>query len=151
MKYGLKRRKPLRRSLIRPKERVGIVGGEYMFMHAGKTYVLSGKFVNDPVSPDGWRWVATRESNRVIRVLVCELAGERCEMRSSEQCWGWAKSWNGHPHHVRHKKMGGAFTDDRIWIEVDGERVRIRIWACPSCHQEHHGPLAWSKKNATSS
>jgi hypothetical protein len=145
MKGGLRRNKLKRRIPIRVKKHVGVVGGEYIFEHAGNTYVLNGKFVNDPRAPEGIRWIATPESNRVIRVLVCEIADSRCELRTSPDCWGRVAPWKGHPHHRVHKGMGGANTDDRIWVMVDGEKWRIRMWACPACHREHHGVPRWSK------
>jgi hypothetical protein len=131
-----------RKKRIGPKVRVSKPEGQYHFDYRGEHYVLDGRFIQDSTSPDGLRWVASKEAARTIRALVCEIADKQCEMRLNAQCWKWAPSWVGHPHHFKHKKMGGASADDRIW--VNGER--IRIWACPGCHQEHHGPLAWSKK-----
>src|SRR5216684_1878653 len=138
------KRHPLYRSPIRPKTHPGTVGGEYNFTYGGKDYSLPGRFLQDPASPDGLRWIATRESGRVIRKLVCEMANARCELKTSPQCLKWAPLRNGDPHHVHHKKMGGANTEDRIW--VNGERVRI--CTCKNCHRDHHNHLHWSRRAA---
>lgn len=121
-------------------------GEEYVLMHRGKEYRLAGRFVNDPTSPDGQRWIAAYASKPIIRRIVCELAGAMCEMSNSPECWKSAPVWVGHPHHVRHKKMGNAFGDDRIFLEIDGQTVRIRVWGCPVCHRDHHNKLHWSGK-----
>lgn len=136
---------------IRPrslKSMSGTPGGEYTFDLNGKHYELSGRFVQDEFSPsdDKRRWIATPESNRIIRALVCKLSNKQCQVRREKHCWKWAPVEIGHPHHVQHKKMGGAFTDDRIWIVIDGEIVQIRVWSCPTCHREHHNKLYWTPK-----
>ena len=143
-----RQRHPLYRSRIHPKTHPGTVGGEYNFTYAGKDYSLPGRFLQDPSSPDGLRWIATRESNRIIRHLVCGMANAQCELEKSEQCWKWAPVDRGHPHHLKHKKMGGAFTDDRIWILIDGELTKLRVWSCPVCHFDHHNHLHWSRRAA---
>jgi hypothetical protein len=120
----------------------GIIGDEYKFTFQGEDYSLSGRFIEDQQSPDLLRWIATRESNAVIRSIVYEIADGKCEMHRLGNCWKWAPVDRGHPHHLIHKKMGGAYTDDRIW--VCGKR--IRIWACPTCHSDHHGNPQWSFK-----
>lgn len=127
----------------------GTPGGEYIFTYAGKRYELPGRFVQDPASAsdDGLRWIATPESAKVIRHLVCEIAGKQCELATEPHCWKWAPLDRGQPHHLRHKKMGGAFSEDRIWIVVDGEWIRMRVWACPVCHQNHHNRLHWTRKD----
>lgn len=125
-------------------------GGEYVFVHRGQEYRLAGKFVQDNTSPDGLRWIAAKESKPILTRIVFELADGRCQMKNAAAfCWGYVPRWSGHPHHVRHKKMGGAFTDDRIWLEIDGEKTQIRIWGCPVCHRDHHDKLHW-RKNLTS-
>lgn len=137
-------RHPLYRPKIRQHERQGTPGGEYVFTYGGQTLTLPGKFVQDPQSPDGQRWIGTRESNRIICTLVCEMANSRCELQTSEKCWGWTPFGSGDPHHVIHKKMGGANTEDRIW--VCGEKVRV--WSCKACHRDHHNKLYWKGKTA---
>ena len=134
---------------VSQKRKQGTPGGEYIFDYAGKHYELPGRFIIDRESPsdDGLRWVATPESGREIRRIVCELADKQCELGSSPTCWKWAPLPQGQPHHVRHAKMGGAFTEDRIWITIEGEVWQMRIWACPNCHQRHHNPLHWTKKS----
>lgn len=136
-----------RRRTVRPKRTEGIPGGNWDFELNGQTYSLPGKFVQDARSgsDDGKRWIATRESNREIRRIVCELAGKECQLHKADNCWKWAPVHLGQPHHVRHCKMGGAFTDDRIFIFVDGERTVIRVWSCPTCHRQHHNPLHWGE------
>jgi hypothetical protein len=132
-----------RYSSLRPRKKVFRPGGEYIFDCLGRHYELPGKFVQDPLSPsdDGLRWIAAPESKPIIRRLVCELANKQCEVQESKHCWKWAPVDRGHPHHTIHKKMGGAFTDDRIFLKIGGETVQIRVWSCPNCHQKHHGDL----------
>lgn len=142
---------PLRRSPIRycsKKKARGVPGGEYIFDLNSKHYELPGRFVQDEtsLSDDRRRWIATPESNRVIRELVCKVADKQCQVRRGKGCWKWAPLHLGHPHHGIHKKLGGAFTDDRIWIVIDGEISQIRVWSCPTCHQEHHNKLYWTPK-----
>jgi hypothetical protein len=134
---------------ISKKKREGTPGGAYIFDYAGKHYELPGRFIQDETaaSDDKRRWVATLESGRIIRRLVCQLANKFCELSTEPHCWKWAPLERGQPHHLRHKKMGNAFGDDRIWIVVDGELVRVRIWACPTCHQNHHNRLHWTRKD----
>jgi hypothetical protein len=134
----------------RPKPKPGTPGGEYNFTWRGKAYSLPGKFVQDAesASDDGLRWIAAKESKSIIAGLVCQIADDYCELHEAKGCWGKVPRFVGHPHHVRHKKMGGAQTDDRIWIAVDGDWVRIRVLACPTCHAQHHGEPRWSQKEA---
>ena len=133
-------RKPIRRYGPRP----GTPGGDYIFTYRGKAYSLPGRFLQDPTSPDGRRWIATRESNRVIRSIIRELADSFCELHESSGCWGWTPLESGHAHHAIHKKLGGSFTDDRIWVAGK----RIRFWTCATCHKAHHGKLHWSRRAA---
>jgi hypothetical protein len=148
------RRHPLTRTWLRPnrvrESKHSHPGGEYIFTHRGKQYSLPGKMIQDRTSPsaDGLRWVAHPKSKPTITSIVYELAGGHCQMHKSPSCWGWMPRGVGHPHHVRHKKMGNAFGDDRIWIEIDGEQVQIRILGCPSCHRNHHNKLQWTGKSA---
>lgn len=139
---------PLRRSPIRkvsPKRSSGTTGGEYTFKHRGRSYSLPGRMLADPVSPDGWRWIATPHSDAVIRGIVSELADKRCEVKVAPNCWGWTADL-GHAHHVAVKGMGGVHTDDRLFR--CGER--IRVLACPSCHRKLHGDVEWGlRRNAT--
>ncbi len=140
------RRSHLRRSFIRPKPREHAQpGGEYIFTYKGQEYRLKGRFVNDPVSPDGLRWYATWQSAKIIGRIVREIAENHCELLISPSCWEWLPYGRGHLHHAILKKMGGAFHEDRIW--VNGERVRFL--ACPSCHREKHGKLYWTPKEKT--
>src|ERR1035438_6540228 len=37
-------------------------------------------------------------------------------------------------HHVYGRGMAGAKRDDRIWIELHGERVRNLVTLCSDCH-----------------
>ena len=137
-----------RRWMRARKERQGTPGGEYIFDLYGKHYELPGRFIVDKTSPsdDGLRWVGTSDSNRTVRILVHKIASGQCQVKKNKQCWKWAPVDRGHPHHAIHKKMGGAFADDRIWLAICGETVQIRVWSCPGCHAEHHNPLAWSYK-----
>jgi hypothetical protein len=130
------------------KPKPGTPGGEWTFTWGGKHYVLSGRYIQDATSPsdDGLRWIASSESVKFINQLVHKIANGQCELKLAPNCWKWAPHGAGHPHHVRHKKMGGAFTDDRIWISIAGEPTQIRIWACPSCHRNHHNRLHWSRR-----
>jgi hypothetical protein len=140
-------RHPLKRFRIRPRSAKylqGSVGGEYVFLYRGREISLPGRFVQDPTSPDGLRWIAMRESAKVIRSIVRDLANSQCELQEAKGCWGWTPLEFGHAHHAVHKKLGGAFADDRIWVA--GER--IRLWTCPTCHEKHHGKLHWGRKDA---
>lgn len=132
----------------RPHRKAGSPGGNYEFTCLAQTYSLPGRFLQDMTSPsdDHLRWVGTTESNRIIRQLVWELASQQCQLRETELCWKWAPLRMGQPHHKIHKKMGGAFTDDRIWLTIGGEVVQIRVWACPQCHSKHHNHLHWTGK-----
>jgi hypothetical protein len=140
--YKWVRRRPIRS--VSPKRNVGTPGGEYDFTYAGKFYSLPGRMIVDPTSPDGKRWVATPGSAKIIRQIVCEMAGECCELEIKSNCWKRAPLQCGHRYHGKHKKMGGAFTDDRIWI--NGKKMLF--WSCPSCHTEHHGTPQWSRRAA---
>lgn len=148
MTFNYLRRSPRRLRPVSPKREQGAVGGSWEFDFMGRHYSLPGRFVQDVESPsdDGLRWIATPQSNKVIRGLVERIAERHCQLKESKSCWDWSPV--GHAHHVRHKKMGGAFTDDRIWIVIDGEKTQIRIWACYSCHDPHHNKLHWSKVSA---
>lgn len=132
-----------RKRFLANKPKKGTPGGEYCFRVLGKDFILAGRFILDMESPsdDHQRWVATAESARIIRRIVCDLADKQCQLKESPLCWKWAPVDKGQPHHAIHKKMGGAFTDDRIWLQIDGELVQIRLWACPNCHQKHHNRL----------
>jgi hypothetical protein len=139
------------RRWLRPKkEKPSKPEGRYIFDIGSKHYELEGRFVQDAESPsdDGLRWIATKESNRIIRWIVNSLANSYCQVRKGRQCWKFTPLDRGHPHHVIHKKMGGACTDDRIFLKIGGEQVQIRVWSCPFCHQEHHGRLAWGESQA---
>lgn len=127
--------------MIRPRKKPVNPAGEYTFTHKGKEYSLSGHWINDPTSPDGMRWIATSHAKTTLNRIVYELAGSHCEMQKVSNCWRWVPYGCG-THHVITKKMGGAFTDDRIWR--NGER--IRVLSCPSCHRNHHNRLHWSSK-----
>lgn len=147
------RRHPLPRSRWTgraPRDKRSQPGGEYVFTHRGKEYRLPGKFIQDPTSPsnDGLRWVAHPSAKPTLAQVVFELSGGQCEMTNGPDCWKFAARWNGHPHHVRHKKMGGAFTEDRIFLTIAGQVVRIRVWGCPTCHKNHHNKLHWTAKSA---
>jgi hypothetical protein len=148
------RRKPLNRnrSWLRrgqPREpKRSQPGGEYVLTHRGKQHVLPGRYIVDPTSPDGKRWIAHSSVRPILAQIVFELSGGLCEIKNGPDCWGYAARWNGHPHHVKHKKMGGAFTDDRIFLEIDGQVVRIRVWGCPTCHKNHHNKLHWTGESA---
>jgi len=135
-------RHSLRVKPITDKRRDGVTGEEYVFTFRNQQYRLPGHIRYDQTSPDGIRWIATPASAKVIRMIVCELAERRCELKLSESCWGFLPLNIGHAHHLRRKKMGGAFTDDRIWIL--GQRVRF--WTCPTCHRHEDGDLQWSKR-----
>lgn len=137
------------RRWLRPKkkEKPSKPEGRYIFDIGSKHYELDGRYVQDAESPsdDRLRWIANAASNKIIRWLTNSLANSRCQLEKNRQCWKFTPLDKGHPHHVIHKKMGGAFTDDRIWLMIGGEKVQIRVWACPYCHQEHHGRLAWGE------
>jgi len=138
------RRRPRTRNLrsMSIKHAHGKTGGEYEFLYRGKIVSLAGHYKIDPMSPDGRRWIASREAAKIIRRIVCELADATCELHLDPSCWRWLPLGSGHPHHLRLKKMGGAFTEDRIWVA--GQRVRF--WTCPTCHRcEHPGPQ-WTPK-----
>jgi hypothetical protein len=129
---------------LRRKERPQDIAGEYIFTHRGKEYRLAGQWKNDPHSPDGTRWIAASRSKTILTQIVAELADLRCEVKVSKQCWGWTPRAAGHRHHEVHKKMGGGFTDDRIWIND----LRVAFWTCWSCHRDERNPLHWSKRGA---
>jgi hypothetical protein len=124
------------------KRQDGTQGGEYTFDFHGRRYSLPGRWLADPVSPDGWRWIATPHSNAIIRGLVAQIADRHCELKLGKDCWGWTPVDSGHPHHVVTSRMGSAFRDDRLFRNGD----RIRIWVCPSCHRKRHGDVQWSTK-----
>lgn len=127
---------------VSSKRMLGTPGGEYQFRLSGKDYSLPGRFLQDPESPDGMRWVATPDSNKIIRRIVCQMANSRCEWKLVPHCWGYLPLEVGHPHHSITKGMGGAHSDDRIF--VGGEQ--IRFWVCPTCHRAEHGDVQWSEK-----
>jgi len=128
-------------NFIRPKRRPTKPEGDYIFTHRGKEIRVAGRYLNDPSSPDGLRWIAASHSKPILSRIVHELADGVCEIKLSPGCWKRVPYGYG-THHVVTKKMGGAFTDDRIWR--DGER--IRILGCPSCHRNLHNRLHWTPK-----
>jgi hypothetical protein len=128
---------------VSEKNTTGTEGENWEFTFEGKAYSLPGRFVQDALaaSDDGRRWIAAREAKKTIREIVFAIAQKKCQVRNSRLCWKWAPIHLGQPHHTRHKKMGNAFGDDRIWIIVDGVEEQIRVWACPNCHRIHHNAL----------
>jgi hypothetical protein len=139
-------RRPPRFSRIPPrKERPVDPRGDWRFTWRGRDHALPGRWLNDPTSPDGMRWIAAPSAIPTIVGIVAEEAGNQCELKLPKvQCWGWTPRDCGHRHHLVLKKMGGAFADERIWI--NGERKQI--WTCPTCHRARHGRLHWSAKSA---
>jgi hypothetical protein len=131
------RRSPIRR--VSKKRYDGRPGDEYEFIFRGESYSLSGRFVNDPESEDGRRWIGTPHSNAVIRGLTARIANEQCELALVKNCWGWVPASSGHPHHVVTKQMGGARTEDRLFVAGK----RMRVWVCPTCHVKATGDLEW--------
>lgn len=135
----IRQRKPIPRFKSRPSR----PGDEYVFTYKGREYRLPGKFIQENSSPDGLRWIASSAAKTILSAIVRELAGNHCELKESPSCWNFVPFGVG-THHAIHKKMGGAFTDDRIWR--NGER--IRLLACPSCHKNHHNKLHWTQNVA---
>lgn len=49
-------------------------------------------------------------------------------------------------HHSRRRGMAGSWRDDRIWITIDGKKVRNLLTLCWACHKKVTAKPEWSKR-----
>jgi hypothetical protein len=91
---------------------------------------IPGYWYDDAASPDGKRWIATREGWKRIQEKVRGLASGRCELRTSANCIGVSLSLD--IHHRLGRGMGGGKREDRIFVVG----VRILKACCRPCHDQ---------------
>ena len=49
-------------------------------------------------------------------------------------------------HHVHRRGMSGGRRDDRIWVTIDGRKVRNLVTLCAECHRKAGPEPNWSVK-----
>jgi 5-methylcytosine-specific restriction endonuclease McrA len=64
--------------------------------------------------------------------------------RLDKKCCTKCGSWTAMPvyglpnaaevHHVFGRGMAGSKRDDRVWVEIDGKKVRNLVTRCQECH-----------------
>lgn len=89
---------------------------------------IPGDWIDDPQSPDGKRWIASRYGWEKIQQRTKEVAHGRCELNLAIDCSGATIYLD--THHRRGRGTGGSKRDDRIWIL--GKRNLLA--GCRQCH-----------------
>lgn len=107
-------------------------------MIPARGYGWKGVLDLDPLSRDGWRWIAGKRAWAWVRRVLCHgLAHECCE-----SCGKRVILEAGHAHHIFGR--GGGRRDDRIFIWVGTLLQRNLLWLCQECHDKIHRPDAFS-------
>ena len=85
---------------------------------------IPGKWVEDPTSVDGRRFVASKRASRQLWDRMRESAGNRCE---------WCKDHcsSGERHHIFGRGMGSGKREDRPYVRG----IRFVVYICHRCHE----------------